>query len=58
MKVSVHLFNKLLTLGERIPVLYECLFIYFCYFKKDLVPPQLFNYVGGVEFSGESTGSE
>jgi len=52
MKVSVHLKNKLLALGERIPVLYECLFIYFCYFKKGLMPPQLFNYVGGVEFSG------
>jgi len=38
-------------MGEKIPALNECLFLYFCYIKKDLVPPQLFNYVGGVEFS-------
>jgi len=51
MTVSVRLKNKILAMGERIPALNECLFIYFCYFKKDLVPPQLFNYVGGVKFS-------
>lgn len=52
----MRLFNKIMALGERMPVLYECLFIYFCWFKKDLVPPQLFNYVGGIGFSGIGKG--
>ena len=51
MTVSVRLKNKILTIGEKIPALSECLFLYFCYIKKDLIPPQLFNYVGGVDFT-------
>lgn len=31
-------------------ILDEISFFYFCYLKKDRIPPQRFNYVGGVEF--------
>ena len=51
MTVSIRLKTKILAMGERYPALNECLFIYFCYIKKDLIPPQLFNYVGGADFT-------
>jgi len=50
MTSKARLLNKLMELGERIPFLHQGLFKYYCYFNKELIPPQLFNYVGGSEF--------
>jgi SAM-dependent methyltransferase len=42
--------QKILALGQRQPLIKSLLFYYFCYFRKELTPPQLFNFVGGEEF--------
>jgi len=48
--LKARLLSKILKLGEGRPLLTQGLFQYFCYFNRGLVPPQLFNYVGGKEF--------
>ena len=42
--------QKILALAQRQPMLKSLLFYYFCYLKKGVAPPQLFNFVGGEEF--------
>jgi len=42
--------QKLIELGKQNKLILRLLFYYYCYVKKDLTPPQMFNYVGGEEF--------
>jgi ubiquinone/menaquinone biosynthesis C-methylase UbiE len=47
---SVSLKKKIIALAERRPFVKTLIFYYFCYGRKELTPPQLFNFVGGQEF--------
>lgn len=42
--------QMVINLSKRHPFIKKLLFYYYCYLKKDLYPPPLFNYVGGEQF--------
>jgi SAM-dependent methyltransferase len=37
--------------NQKSSLFHEIMFIYYCYFKKNKIPPPRFNFVGGIEFS-------